>query len=111
MMPHLGFHRIPQRFGVEGTVKAHLVQPPAMSSDVFNQIRLLRALSDLTMNIARDGASTTSLGNLCQCLATLIIEKFFLISSLNPPFFSLKLSPLVLLPQALLKTLSPSLFF
>lgn len=31
-----------------GTIKGRLVQPPAMSRDVFNQIRLLRALSNLT---------------------------------------------------------------
>ena len=28
----------------------------------------------LTLDVSRDGASTTSLGNLCQCLTTLIIK-------------------------------------
>ena len=40
-------------------------------------------LSNLTLSVYRDGASTTSLGNLCQCLTTLIVKIFFLISSLN----------------------------
>ncbi|KAK4831309.1 hypothetical protein QYF61_016798 [Mycteria americana] len=42
-----------------------------MGRDIFNQIRLLRAPSNLTLNVSRDGASTTSLGNLGQCLTTL----------------------------------------
>ena len=41
-----------------------------MSRDIFNSIRLLRAPSNLALNVARDGAPTTSLGNLLlfQCL-------------------------------------------
>jgi len=49
-------------FGLEGTFKGHLVQPPAVSRDIFNWIRLLRAPSNLALNVSRDGASTTSLG-------------------------------------------------
>jgi len=33
---------------------------------------LLRALSNLVLNVSRDGASTTSLGNPFQCFTTLI---------------------------------------
>jgi len=44
-----------------------------------------------------------------QCLTTLITKNFFLISNLNLPSFSLKLLPLVILQQALIKSLSPSL--
>ena len=79
-----------------------------MSRDFFNWIRLLRAPSNLAWNVFRDGASTTSLGNLCQCFTTLSVKNFFLISSLNLPSFGLKPSPLVLSQQALLKDLSPS---
>ncbi|KAK4811312.1 LOW QUALITY PROTEIN: hypothetical protein QYF61_024448 [Mycteria americana] len=57
--------------------------PPAMSRDIFNYIRLLRAPSNLTLNVSRDGASTTSLGNLFQCFTTLIVTNFFLISILE----------------------------
>lgn len=39
---------------------------PAMSWDIFSQSSLLRALSRLALNVSRDGASTASLGNLCQ---------------------------------------------
>ncbi|KAK4831314.1 hypothetical protein QYF61_016803, partial [Mycteria americana] len=34
----------------------------------------IRTPSSLALNTSRDGASTTSLGNLCQCLTTLISE-------------------------------------
>ncbi|KAK4830120.1 hypothetical protein QYF61_008547 [Mycteria americana] len=72
-----------------------------MSRVIFHYIRLLRALSNLTLNISNDGASTTSLGNLFQCLSTLIINNSFLLSSQNVPTFSLKPLPLVLSLQAL----------
>ncbi|KAK4823530.1 hypothetical protein QYF61_003039 [Mycteria americana] len=70
-----------------------------------NTIRLLRAPANLSLNVSRDGASTTSLGNLGQCFTTLIVKSVFLISSLNLPSFSLKPLPLVLSQQALLKIL------
>ena len=54
----------------------------APSLDTF-KVRLGGALSNLILNVSRDGASTTSLGNLCQYLTTLIVKIFFLISSLN----------------------------
>ncbi|KAK4826321.1 hypothetical protein QYF61_007406 [Mycteria americana] len=60
---------------------------------------------DLTLNVSRDGASTTSLGNLLQCFTILIVKNFFFISSLSLPSFSLKTSLLVLLQQSLLKIL------
>lgn len=41
------------------------------------------------------GTSTSSLGNLYQCLTTLIVENFFLIPNLKLPYCSLKPSPLV----------------
>ncbi|KAK4821583.1 hypothetical protein QYF61_024442 [Mycteria americana] len=66
-------------------------------------MRLLRAPSNLTLNVSRDGASTTFLGNPFQCFTTLIIKKLFLISSLNLPSFGLKPLFLVLSQQALVK--------
>jgi len=93
-------------FGLEGAFKGHLVQLLAVSRAIFNSIRLLRAPSNLTLNVPRDGASTTSLGNLSQCFTALIVKNFFLISSLNLPAFHLKPLPLVLSQQALLKRLS-----
>jgi len=93
---------------LEGTFKGHLVQPPAVSSNIYHWIKLLRAPSNMALNVSRDGASTTSMGNPFQCFTTLTVKTVFLISSLNPPSFHLKLLPLVLLQQALLKSLSPS---
>ncbi|KAK4810857.1 hypothetical protein QYF61_008829 [Mycteria americana] len=61
--------------------------------------------SNLTLNVSRDGASTTSLGNLFQCLTTLTVKDFFLKASLNLPSLSLKPLFLVLSQQALLKIL------
>ena len=60
----------------------------------------------LGIDHARKGASTTSLCNLFQCLTTLTVKNFFLISNLNPPSFSLKPSPLVLSLHALEKFFS-----
>ena len=40
------------------------------------QTRLPRATSSLALNASRDGASTTSLGNLFQCLTTLWVKNF-----------------------------------
>jgi len=75
-----------------------------MSKDIYHQIRFLRVPSNLTTNVSRDRASTTSLGNLCQCFTTLIVKKFFSLSSLNLPLFSLKPLLLVLSLQALLES-------
>lgn len=30
------FHRLIEEFQLEGTLKSHLVHPPAMGSDIFN---------------------------------------------------------------------------
>jgi len=43
-----------------------------MGRDIFNWMRLLKAPSNLAWDGSRDGASTTSLGNLGQGLTTLI---------------------------------------
>ena len=91
--------------GLAGTFQGHLVQhPPPLHRDIFNRIRLLRAPSSLALHASRDGASTTSRGNLGQGLTTLIVKNFFLLSSLILPSLSLKPSPLVLLLQALVKS-------
>ena len=66
------------------------------SRDTFHLIGLLKALSNLALNISREEASTTSLGNLFQCLTTFMVKNFFLIFSLNLPFFTLKPLALVL---------------
>ena len=64
--------------------------------------------SNLALNTSSDGASTTSLGNLFQCLTTLPVQNFFLTSNLNLPSFSLKPLCLVLLLHGLVKSPSPA---
>ena len=68
--------------------------------DTYSYIRLLKALSSLTLNVSRNGASSSTLGNLCQCL-TIIVKNFLFIYDLNLPSFSLKPFPFVLSQQTL----------
>ena len=42
-----------------------------MGRDTFHYISLLKDPSNLALNTAREGASTTSLGNFFHCLTTL----------------------------------------
>lgn len=65
-----------------------------MNRDIHRQMGLLRALSRLTWNVSSDGASKTSLCNLCQCFNTLIVKYFSVIFNLNLPCFSLSLGPI-----------------
>jgi len=58
-----------------------------MSRDFLSRIRFLRAASNLALNVSKDGASSTSLGNQGQGFTTLIVKNFFLIASINLPFF------------------------
>ena len=63
--------------------------------------------SNLTLKVSRDGASTTSQGNLFQCYTTFIGKNVFLISSLN--LLSLSLKPLLIhMSLNLLYLFSPS---
>ncbi|KAK4807110.1 hypothetical protein QYF61_018451 [Mycteria americana] len=106
---HLCFVYIPIcEFGLEGNFKGHLVQPPCNEQGHLQLDQVAQSPDKLTLTVSRDGASTTSLGNLFQCFTTLIVKNFFLISSLNLPSFSLKPLPLVLSQQALVKSLAPS---
>lgn len=56
------WYRFTECFGLEGTLKGHLVQAPAVSCDIFSWIRLLKAPFSpaLTLIHSRDGASSTS---------------------------------------------------
>lgn len=50
--------------GWKGPLKVNV---PAVSRDIFLLNKLCRALSNLAVNVSRDGASTNSLANLFQC--------------------------------------------
>jgi len=86
--------------GWKGHLKLIQSKPSAISGAIFNLTRSLRAPSSLALRVSRDGASPTSHHPQCK--------NFFLTSSLNHLSSSLKPSPLVLLQQTLLKSLSPS---
>jgi len=66
-----------ESFELEGTFKGHLVQLPCNEQGHLQLDQVLRALSSLTLNVSRNGASPTSLGNLFQCFTTLLIKKTF----------------------------------
>ena len=66
--------------------------------------KLPRATSSLALNASRDGASTTSLGNLFQCVTILCVKNFLLISDLKLPCLSLRPFLLVLSPSTLVNS-------
>ena len=74
-------HRVTDMF--ERTLKGHLIQCPCNEEGHPWLDQVLRAPSSLTFNVSKDKASTTTLGNLLQCLTTLTVKNFFLISNLN----------------------------
>jgi len=78
-----------------------------MGRDTFHYTRSFKTPSNLVLNTSKEGAFTTSLGNLLMCLTILIVKHLFLISNLNLPSFSLKLLSFVLSLHALVE--SPSL--
>jgi len=76
-----------------------------------HQTRLPRATSSLALNASREGAPTTSLGNLFQCVTTLWVKNFLLGSNLNLPCLSLKPFPLVPSLSTLVNSYSPSCLY
>ena len=69
---------------LEGAFKGHLVQLSCNEKGHPQLDQVLKAWSSLASKVSRDRASA-SLGNLFQCLTTLIVKDFFLISNLNLP--------------------------
>jgi len=100
--------RIIECFVSEGTFRGHLAQPPCHKQGHLQLDQVSQSPIQPALNVSKDGASTTSLGNLFQCFTTLIGKNVFLLSSLNLPSLSLKPLFLVLLQQDLLKRFSPS---
>jgi len=80
---HQDNHRIIEWPGLKRTTVIILFQPPAMCRVANEQTRLPRATSSLALNVSSNGASTTFLGNLFQCITTLCVKNFLLISNLN----------------------------
>lgn len=93
---------------VEGASKGHVAPLPCREQGHHSPITLPRAWSSPALIVSRDGASTTSLGELFWCLTALTGKYFFCISNLNIPSLSLKPFPLALSQQIPLKNLTPS---
>jgi len=87
-------HRITEQPGLRRTTMLIQFQLPATCRGSNQQTRLPRATSSLALNASRDGASTASLGNLFECVTTLWVENFVLISNLNLSFSVQNHSPL-----------------
>jgi len=66
---------------LEGTFRSHLDQYACTEQGHLQLDQGLRACTSQVLKVSRDGASTTSLGNLFQCLTTLTVKNFFLTSS------------------------------
>ena len=78
-------HRIIECFGLEGTFKGHLAQTLCSEQGHLQLDQVAQSPVQLALNVSRDGASTMSLGNLCQGFTTLVVKNLFFISSLNLP--------------------------
>jgi len=87
-------HRITESFELEGTLRGHLVQLPCNEQGhlQFHQVNQSPIQPDLECLQGWD-INHPTLGNMFQCCTTLIIKNFFLISSLNLPFYLETLSP------------------
>ena len=85
------YHKIINSFKLEGTIKGHLVQLLSVNKDIYSWITLLKAQIRLTLNVSKDGVSTTSLDNLYQFLTPLVLKTFSLCPhNQHLTFFSLK---------------------
>ena len=58
------YHRTTESFELGGTPKGHVVQLPAVNRE-FTAPSAAQSPSSLTLSVTREGASITSLGNLC----------------------------------------------
>jgi len=65
----------------------HPVPTPCHGQGHLPSDQLLKALSDLALNPAREGAATASLGNLGHSLTTLKVQNFFLFPYLGPKLY------------------------
>lgn len=64
--------------GLERTFKGHLVQPAAMGRDIFKQSKLLKALSNVALDVPKDEAPNSSLGSLFLAVTTPRVKNLFL---------------------------------
>jgi len=89
-------------FELEGTLKDHLIPLPAVHRDTHSSLRCSEPVQP-DLGCLQGWGTATYLGNLCQCLTTLIVKNVFLRSNLNLLSFGLKPFPLVPSQQPPLK--------
>jgi len=74
--------------------QVHYLVVLQLLSDNSRRVNFLSIqLSSLILNASKDGTSIASLGNVFQCLTTLTVKYFLLISNLNFPFYLETISP------------------
>jgi len=74
-------HRVIEWLRLEGLFRGPVVQTSCSSKATYSQ--LPRTISRCLLNIFKEGASTTSLCNLCLCSVTLTIKKVLLLMIWN----------------------------
>jgi len=74
------FHGIIEWFGLEGTFKGHLVQPPCNERGHLQPDKVAQSPVQLVLEHFHGGGIYTSLGNLFQYFSTLVLKKFLCIS-------------------------------
>jgi len=84
-------HRIVESFELERTLRGHLVELSCNEQGHPQLNQAAQSPSSLTSHVSKDGASTTSPGNLCQCLTT--HKLFSYIQSESPLFYFETISP------------------
>ena len=104
--PNCSYHRTAGWLRLGGTSGGHRLQPPCSSRVTHS--RLPRTMSRRLLSTSKDGDSTTSLGSLCQCSATLTVTECFLMFRGNLLCVSLCPLPLVLSLGTAGKSLAPS---
>jgi len=97
-------NRIIEFYELKGTIKGHLVQLPCNEQGHLQLHQVLKALSSLTFSVSRDGASTTSLGNLFH----LYCKKPFPYIQSKSLFLSETIFPS--LSQQMIKCLLPTMY-
>jgi len=117
---HCGLHSIGHKLisnnhkmiGFEGTFHDHLVHPLCHGTETFHQLRLLKALPNLTFNVMGHIQLLHNIYNRAKPVFLRSHSKDFrpyiFLIFLNLPSFRLQPLPLVLSLQALVKSLSKS---
>lgn len=96
-----------EQSGLEKTLKILQFPISVIDMDTFYYTRLFKNPSSMALNTSREAPYVTSLGNLSQCLTTLIVKKKLFLR-LNLTFLCLKSFPFILSLHSLTKKASVS---